>query len=79
MESSIILGAVGVLVSFMSMVIAGITAKHAVRRDSIHDLSDRIETLEGDLADCHYQHRAAEERNLVLMEHLVRIQIAMGD
>ena len=79
MESSVILGTVGVAVSLMSMLIAALTAKHAVRRDTIHDLANRIDTLEGELAECQLKHRAAEERNLWLMEHLVRMQVGTGD
>ena len=78
-DSSMILGIVGIAVSLMSMLLAASTAKHAVRRDTIHDLANRIDTLEGELAECQRKHRAAEERNLVLMEHLVRLQIGAAD
>ena len=74
-----IVGIVGVAVSLLSMLIAALTAKHAVKRDSIHDLSTRIDTLEGELAECQRKHRAAEERNLWLMEHLVRLQVGTAD
>ena len=79
MESGIILGVAGVGISLISMLLAASTAKHSVRRDTIHDLANRIDTLEGELAECQQTHRAAEERNLMLMEHLVRIQVGRGD
>jgi hypothetical protein len=74
-----VLGFAGVAVSLVSMLIAALTAKHSVRRDSIRDLASRIATLEGELADCQRKHRAAEERNLWLMEHLVRQQVGTAD
>jgi hypothetical protein len=74
-----ILGMVGIAVSLMSMLLAALTAKHSVRRDTIRDLAHRIDTLEGELAECQHKHRAAEERNLLLMEHLVRMQIGSAD
>ena len=55
------------------------TARHAVTRDTIHDLANRIDTLEGELAECQLKHRAAEERNLLLMERLVRMQVGTAD
>ncbi len=86
MEPSVILGVVGVAVSLMSMLIAAMTARHAVMtarhavtRDTIHDLANRIDTLEGELAECQLKHRAAEERNLLLMERLVRMQVGTAD
>lgn len=79
MDTSLILGAVGIAVSFLSMMIAGMTAKHAVRRDTIHDLVKRIETLEADLAECEKKHRLAEEKNVMLMERLVGLRGAHGD
>ena len=79
MDPSLILGTAGVAISLISMILAALTAKHAVKRDSIFDLSARIDMLEGELAECQRKHRAAEERNLLLMEHFVRMQVASGD
>ena len=78
MDSSLILGAIGIALSFLSMLIAALTAKHAVRRDTIHDLVKRIEMLEADLAECERKHKAAEERNVVLMERLFGLKLAAG-
>lgn len=79
MESSLMLGGVGLALSFVSMLIAALTAKHSVRRDTIRDLVRRIETLEADLAECERKHRAAEERNVTLMERLIGLKMAAGD
>jgi hypothetical protein len=74
MDSSIVLGAAGIGVSIVSMLVAVLTAKHSVRRDTIHDLVKRIDTLEIELAECERKHRAAEERNVLLMERLVGLR-----
>jgi Na+-transporting methylmalonyl-CoA/oxaloacetate decarboxylase gamma subunit len=79
LDFSALLGVAGVTISFLSILIAAMTAKHAVRRDTIHDLVKRIETLEADLAECEKKHRAAEEKNVMLMERLVELRCAIGD
>lgn len=79
METSVIVGGAGVLVSLMSMLLAAMTAKHAVTRETMAGLETRIGTLENELAECKIKHRASEERYLVLMEHFVRVQVGAGD
>ncbi len=79
MDSSIILGVAGVALSFLSILIAALTAKHSVRRDTIHDLVKRIESLETDLAQCEKKHRLAEEKNVLLMERLVGLRGGFGN
>ena len=74
MESSVMLGVAGIALSFLSMLVAALTAKHSVRRDTIHDLIRRIESLEAHLAECEKKHRAAEEKNVMLMERLVGLR-----
>ena len=74
METSVVLGVAGVAISFLSMLVAAQTAKHSAKRDTVHDLVKRIETLEADLAECERKHRAAEERNVLLMERLVDLR-----
>ncbi len=74
METSVVLGVAGVAISFLSMLVAAQTAKHSAKRDTVHDLIKRIETLEADLAECERKHRAAEERNVLLMERLVGLR-----
>ena len=74
METSVVLGVAGVAISFLSMLVAAQTAKHSAKRDTVHDLVKRIETLEADLAECERKHRAAEERNVLLMERLVGLR-----
>ena len=74
MESSVMLGIAGVVLSFLSMLVAALTAKRSVRRDTIHDLIRRIESLESDLAACEKKHKAAEEKNIMLMERLVGLR-----
>jgi len=73
-ETSVVLGVAGVAISFLSMLVAAQTAKHSAKRDTVHDLVKRIETLEADLAECERKHRAAEERNVLLMERLVDLR-----
>jgi hypothetical protein len=73
-ETSVVLGVAGVAISFLSMLVAAQTAKHSAKRDTVHDLVKRIETLEADLAECERKHRAAEERNVLLMERLVGLR-----
>ena len=79
MDSSVMLGIAGVTLSFLSILIAALTAKHSVRRDTIPDLVKRIESLEADLAECEKKHRLAEEKNVMLMERLVGLRGAYGD
>lgn|GEM_PF-2795988 len=74
METSIVLGLAGVAISFLSMLVAAQTARHSAKRDTVHDLVRRIEMLEAELAECERKHRAAEERNVLLMERLVGLR-----
>ena len=79
MDFSALSGVAGVALSFLSILIAALTAKYSVHRDTIHDLVKRIESLEADLAECERKHKAAEEKNIMMMERLVELRCALGD
>ena len=79
MDPTTLLGTVGIALSFLSMLVAAMTAKHSVKRDTIHDLVKRIESLEAELAECERKHRAAEEKNIMLMERMVGWRATPGD
>ncbi len=56
MEASVLLTIAGIAIALLSLLLAARTARQSARLDIVHTLTQRTETLEGELVGLQFMH-----------------------